>query len=91
MEVQDAPTADAMSGRKQVNLVAGPRSSLNLGMGKMVQRTIKGIEKTVRGLVEKSYSWEVKDEDEWEICIFNVGQAGAGFGDQQHQCGGGEE
>ena len=37
-------------------------------MVKMVQRTSKGIEKMVRGLVEKLYSWEVevKDEDDLE-------------------------
>jgi len=68
-EVQDALTAAAMSGRKQVNLMAGPRTSLTLDMVKMVQSTSKGTVKRVRGLVEaeeKLYSWEVKDEDEWE-------------------------
>ena len=64
-EVQDAPaTADAMSERRHVNLMAGPRSSLNLDMVKMVRRTSKGVEKMVMELVEKLNSWELKDE--WE-------------------------
>ena len=47
--MQDALTAAAMSGRKQVNLMAGPRTSLKLDMVKMVQRTSKGIDKRLRG------------------------------------------
>ena len=64
MEVQDALTAAAMSGKKQVNLTAGARTALIMDMVKMVQRTSKGVEKRVRGLIEsteKLVSWEVKE------------------------------
>ena len=47
--------------------MAGPRTSLKLDMVKMVQRTLlqyRDIKEVEVGLVEKLYSWEVKDEDE---------------------------
>ena len=69
MEVQDALTAAAMSSKKQVNLMAGARTALVMDMVKMVQRTSKGVEKRVRGLMEskeKLFSWEVKEAEEWE-------------------------
>jgi len=75
-EVQDALTAAAMSSRKQLNLKAGPRSALTVDMVKMVQRTSKGAEKRVRGLVEKKEvlsSWEVKDGEEWQPLQVGVG------------------
>ena len=75
-EVQDALTAAAMSFRKQLNLKAGPRSALTIDMVKMVQRTSKGAEKRVRGLVEKKEvlsSWEVKDGEEWQPLQVGVG------------------
>ena len=69
MEVQDALTAAAMSSKKQVNLTAGARTALIMDMVKMVQRTSKGVEKRVRGLMEskeKLFSWDVKEGEEWE-------------------------
>ena len=70
-EVQDALTAAAMVGKKQVNLKAGPRTSLVLDMKKMVQRNSKGVEKRVRGLVgsdDKLCVWEVNEGkgEDWD-------------------------
>jgi len=69
LEVQDALTTAAMAGKTQVNLMAGPRTSLILDMKKMVQRNSKGLEKRVRGLIETGdqlCSWEVKNGDTWD-------------------------
>jgi len=67
-EVQDSLTAAAMSGKKQLSLTAGPRTNLLLDMKNMVQRTSKGVEKRVRGLVESGedlWSWEVMEDSDW--------------------------
>jgi len=74
-EVQDVLTAAAMSGRKQVNLTAGARTSMVLDMMNMVQRTSKGMEKRVRGLVktmDDHYGWEIKQEEEWQPMLVGV-------------------
>jgi len=70
-EVQDALTAAAMSGKKQLNLTAGTRSALTVDLLNMVQRlSSKGVEKRVRGLVESKNenlsSWDVKLDDVWK-------------------------
>ena len=70
-EVQDALTAAAMVGNKQVNLMEGPRTSLVLDMKQMVQRNSKGVEKRVRGLVgsgDKLCIWEVNEGkgEDWD-------------------------
>ena len=95
-EVQDALTAAAMVGNKQVSLMKGPSTSLVLDMKQMVQRNSKGVEKRVRGLVgsgDKLSNWEVNEGKERTGIPCRLvnwpGQAEADGG-HQHQCGGEE-
>ena len=66
--IQDALTTAAVTGRTQVKLTAGPRTSLAVDVFSLVQMNNKGLAKRLRGLVEAGddlVCWEVKEVDSW--------------------------
>ena len=66
---QDVLTTAAVTGRSQVKLTAGPRTSLAVDVFSLVQMNNKGLAKRLRGLLEAGDDlviWEVRDGDSWQ-------------------------
>ena len=66
---QDVLTTAAITGRSQVKLTAGPRTSLAVDVFSLVQMNNKGLAKRLRGLLEAGDDlviWEVRDGDSWQ-------------------------